>query len=58
MSGGIPAPALIYCKSYYIYYKSYPTSNPRRPEGAADFPCLRQLPPPPEKKYRPKYRKI
>ena len=34
MSGTIPAPALIYCKSYYIYYKSYPTSNPRRaPRG-------------------------
>ena len=27
----------------------YPTRSPRRPEGAADFPCLRQLPPPPEK---------
>ena len=28
---------------------SLPTSSPHRPEGAADFPCLRQLPPPPEK---------
>ena len=38
MSGMIPAPALIYCKSYYIYYKSYPTSNPRRPEGGGGLP--------------------
>ena len=26
------------------------TRRPRRPEGAADFPCLRQLPPPPFKR--------
>ena len=25
-----------------------PTTDARRPRGAADFPCLRQLPPPPE----------
>ena len=35
----------------YIYL---PTRSPRRPEGAADFPCLRQLPPPPEKNAKTK----
>ena len=49
-----PAPTLIHCKSYY--YSSIsplqpdPTRTTRRAptRGAADFPCLRQLPPPPE----------
>ena len=47
--------------SFSLYFKAtgntyiyLPTRSPRRPEGAADFPCLRQLPPPPEKNVKTK----
>ena len=49
-----PAPALI--QGYRTTPYKDPTSSPRRAptRGAADFPCLRQLPPPPVKNMKTK----
>ena len=53
--GGIPPLPLLF--RFMLYFARnrasilpLPTRSPRRPEGAADFPCLRQLPPPPFKR--------
>ena len=44
-----PVSFLAVFQRHRIHLLSLPTRSPRRPEGAADFPCLRQLPPPPKK---------
>ena len=52
--GCAPAPCLlllftIVITEHHAHEHRITTVRPRRPRGAADFPCLRQLPPPPKR---------